>query len=209
MTAGTDAIVATTVREESTRKVLHVLVSLIAAAVVWWLPPLQAAVIFATAALCALSVEVARRLSGAFGRLFDHRLGHLLRTGEGARLTGATTLAIGYTVVVVAFPGVPALAGILVAGVADAVAAVVGKRFGRTRYRGGKSVEGSAAFLAVVLPMAILVPGLPLGAAIAVAVALTGVEALTLPVDDNLYLPLITAIAVQVATLATGVTFFS
>lgn len=199
----------TTVREEATRKVLHVLVSLVAAAVVWWLPPLHAAILFATAALVALSVEVARRTSGPFGRLFDRRLGHLLRSGEGARLTGATTLAIGYTVVVVAFPGVPALTGILVAGVADAVAAVVGKRFGRTRYRGGKSLEGSAAFLAVVTPLLFLVPGLSVVAAVAVAVALTAVEALTLPVDDNLYLPLTTAIAVQVATLATGVTFFS
>lgn len=199
----------TTVREEATRKVLHVLVSLVAAAVVWWLPPLHAAILFATAALVALSVEVARRTSGPFGRLFDRRLGHLLRSGEGARLTGATTLAIGYTVVVVAFPGVPALTGILVAGVADAVAAVVGKRFGRTRYRGGKSLEGSAAFLAVVTPLLFLVPGLSVVAAVAVAVALTAVEAFTLPVDDNLYLPLTTAIAVQVATLATGVTFFS
>lgn len=199
----------TTVREEATRKVLHVLVSLIAAAVVWWLPPLHAAVLFATAALVALSVEVARRTSGPFGRLFDQRLGHLLRTGEGTRLTGATTLAIGYTVVVVAFPGVPALAGILVAGVADAVAAVVGKRFGRTRYRGGKSLEGSAAFLAVVVPLALLVPGLSVVAAVVAAGALTAIEALTLPVDDNLYLPLTTAIAVQLATLATGVTFFS
>lgn len=200
---------ATTIREEATRKSIHVLASIIAAAVVWSLPALQTATIFAAATCVALAVEVARRTSGVFGRLFHRHLGHLLRTGEEARLTGATNLAIGYTVAVVAFPGVPALAGILVAGVADAVAAVVGKTAGRHRYRGGKSVEGSFAFLLVVTPMSLLVPGLPTAAALALALVLTATEALTLPVDDNLYLPLATAAAVQATALATGMTFFS
>ncbi len=199
----------TSVRGEATRKAVHLLVSLVAAAVVWLLPPLPAATIFAAATLVALGVEVARRASRPVAGFFDRRLGHLLRPGEGGRLTGATTLALGYTTAVVAFPGLPALTGILVAGVADAVAAVVGKRFGRHRYRGGKSLEGSLGFLVVVLPLSLLLPGLPVLVAIVLALALTGLEAFTLPVDDNLYLPLATAAAVQLAGLAAGLTFFS
>ncbi len=199
----------TSVRGEATRKSVHLLVSLVAAAVVWQLPPLAAATTFAAATFLALGVELARRATRSTASLFDRHLGHLLRSGEGGRLTGATTLALGYTTAVVAFPGVPALAGILVAGGADAVAAVVGRRFGRHRYPGGKSVEGSLGFLAVVLPLSLLLPGLPAPGAVMLAIGLTGIEALTLPVDDNLYLPMATAAAVQVTGLATGVTFFS
>lgn len=200
----------TTPREEAIRKTLHVLVSLVAAAVVRWLPPLEAATVLAAATLVALAVELARRMSAPFGRLFHHRLQPLLRDGETAHLTGATTLALGFTLAAVLFPGRPALMAILVAGVADAVAAVVGKRFGRVRYPGGKSLEGSLAFLAVVAPMAfLLMPGIHPIALLALALALTALEALTLRVADNLYLPLATAAAVHFAALLTGVTFFS
>ncbi len=88
---------ATTVREEATRKSVHVLVSLVAAAAVWILSPEVAAVIIAGATFVALSVEAARSGSVGFGRLFDRHLGHLLRSRERRRLTGATMLAIAYT----------------------------------------------------------------------------------------------------------------
>lgn len=200
---------ATTVREEATRKSVHVLVSLVAAVVVWTLPETVAAIVMASATFVALGVEAARRASEAFGWLFDQHLGHLLRPRERGRLTGATMLAIAYTLTVVLFPGLPALAGILVAGVADAAAAVVGKRFGRRRYPGGKSLEGSLVFLAVVVPILLLATGLPLPAVVAVAFLLTAVEALSLPVDDNLYLPILAALAVHVASLPSVLTFFS
>lgn len=200
----------TTAREEAIRKALHVLLSLMAAAVVWWLPGTAAASVLAAATMLALSVEVGRRASGRFARAFQRRLGPLLRDRETGRLTGATTLAIGYTAAALLFPGTPALAGILVAGLADAVAAVVGKRFGRVRYPGGKSLEGSMAFLAIVMAMAVLLlPGGHPLVIVGLAVLLTGLEALTLPVDDNLYLPPATAAAVHLALLLPGVTFFS
>lgn len=200
----------TTPREEAVRKTLHVLVSLVAAAAVWRLPAAGAATLLAGATAVALSIEVARRASGRFGTIFQRRLGSLLRDREAGRLTGATTLAIGYTAAATLLPGTPALAGILVAGVGDAVAAVAGKRFGRLRYRGGKSVEGSLAFLVVVIAMAfLLLPGIHPVVAIGLALLLTALEALSLPVADNLYLPVATAAAVYGAALLTGMTFFS
>lgn len=200
---------AVSVREEAARKGVHVLVSLVAAGVVWALPTEVAAVIIAGATFVALSVETARRASDAFGSFFDRQVGHLLRSRERERLTGATLLAIAYTLTVVLFPGGPALVGILVAGVADAAAAVVGKRFGRWRYPGGKSVEGSLVFLTVVLVTLLLATGLTGPAAAGVALLLTAIEAPSLRVDDNLYLPILTAFAVHVASLPTAMTFFS
>lgn len=200
----------TSTREEAVRKTIHVGLSLVVVGIVWRLPRLHAATVLAAATLLALAVERARRADGPVGRLFDQQLGRLLRDHERNRLTGATTLAMGFAVTTLAFPRGPAIAGILVAGVADAVAAVVGKRFGRLRYRGGKSVEGSVGFLILVTAIvAILVPAFHPLVVLALAFLLTGLEALTLAVPDNLYLPVATAAAIYGAGLLTGVAFFS
>ncbi|HUE76376.1 MAG TPA: hypothetical protein VMM83_00415 [Longimicrobiales bacterium] len=184
-------------RGAAARKSIHVLLSLGVAALVWWLPVTTAAVILAAATALALVIEAARRASGRFDRAFHARLGPMLRPAESRRLTGATTLALGYTLTVVLLPGLPALAGILFAGVADAVAAVVGRRWGRHRYAGGKSVEGSLAFLAVAAAIAAGL-GAGLVAAVGVAVVVTIIEALTLRIDDNLYLPLAGAVVFSI-----------
>lgn len=196
-------------RDEATRKGLHLLLSLVAAAVVWRLPHVLAAVVLASATFVALAVELGRSASPRFARAFRRSLGPLLRDHEDRRLTGATALSIGYTVVAVLLPGIPALAGILVAGVADSLAAVVGKRFGRARYPGGKSLEGSAAFLVVTFPLlAILLPVGP-WVALGLALALTVLEAFSLPVDDNFYLPLATALVIHYTLALPTVAFFS
>ncbi|HUG40245.1 MAG TPA: hypothetical protein VMM12_07165 [Longimicrobiales bacterium] len=175
-------------RGETARKGIHVAVSLGAAIIVWRLPAMLAAALLAGAAALALATEVLRLASPGFEAMFRARLGPLLRPRETRRLTGATTLALGYTLAAVLLPGRAAIAGILFAGIADAIAAVVGRRWGRHRYRGGKSAEGSAAFFAAAAAIA---GGLGAGPAAAGAVALTVtiLEAPTFRIDDNLYLP--------------------
>ncbi len=175
-------------RAEGARKALHLGVSLGAAAVVYALAPTLAAIVLASATLVALLVELARRISITAARAFAPLEG-MLKDGERARLTGATLLALGFTLAAVVFPGPPALAGILVAGVADPAAGVVGRRWKGRRYPGGKSPAGSATFFAVVFGLALIL-GSGFVAAILLSVLLAAVEAFTLPVDDNLYLPL-------------------
>lgn len=187
----------TAIGGEGARKSIHVLLSLAAAGVVWRLPTTAAAAVLAAAAALALGIEALRLASPRFAATFAARLGPMLRQRETTRLTGATTLALGYTAAAVLLPGRPALAGILLAGIADAVAAVVGRRWGRLRYPGGKSLEGSLAFLAVAAAIGLLL-GLAPGLALAMALAVTMLEALTLPVDDNLYLPLVGAAVFRV-----------
>ena len=186
-------------RGEAARKTLHIALSAVAALVVWIATPVVAATVLAAATLVALAVEAARQLDGGFGAAFQRRLGGMLREREARRLTGATTLSLGYTVAAVALPGAPALAGILFTGVADALAAVVGRRLGRTRYPGGKSLEGTVAFATAAFVLALGIPGIGVAVAAAVALVLSVIEAFTLPVDDNLYLPLVGAAVVRAA----------
>lgn len=182
------------------RKLVHGVLSLAAAALVWRLPYPAGAAALAGATTLALAVELARRAHPGFARRFLALVGVMLREREASRLTGATTLAMSYTVTAALFPSWPAVAGILIAGLADPAAALVGRPAGRHRYPGGKSVEGSLAFLAVAVALLLVVPPLGVVGALAVGLALTVVEALTLPVDDNLYLPLLAAIAVAAAS---------
>jgi len=76
-----------------------------------------------------------------------------------------------------------AIAAVSVATLGDAMAAIIGKNFGRHRFPNGKSLEGSLAYflsgLLVIYPL--------LGVKLAVAGALVGtlVEFYGLPPDDN------------------------
>lgn len=183
-----------------TRKLIHVAASLVAVAVVWSLDYPAGAVVLAAATSVALAVELARRAAPRFGLAFQRVFGTMLTVRETERLTGATTLAVGFTVAATLFPGWPAIAGMLVAGVADPVAALAGRRFGRRRYRGGKSVEGSAAFFLVAFLLLCALPSIGTAAAILLAAALTVVEAPTLRYDDNLYLPGLGALLVALVS---------
>lgn len=185
------------------RRTLHVVLSIGAAGVLWALPSTEAAAVLAGATLLALCVELARRTAGTAALWFQRTFGSMLKDDEARRLTGATTLAIGFTLAAVVTPGVAALAGVLMAGIGDPVAALVGRRWGRIRFAGGKSIVGSAAFGAVAFGFGLLLGLGPPGSALA-AVAVTLAEAPRLPVDDNAYLPVAGAAAFLAASWLAG-----
>jgi dolichol kinase len=97
------------------------------------------------------------------------------------------------------------LASLLVLGVADAFAALVGGEYGRLRYtveEESKSLEGSlvfltVAFLAIMLPT-LLLTDLPrpivVLASLHVALVVTGFEAISLRGADNLFVPIATCV---------------
>ena len=97
------------------------------------------------------------------------------------------------------------LASLLVLGVADAFAALVGGEYGRVRYtveEESKSLEGSlvflvVAFLAIQLPMMLLTdlsPETIVLSSLLVALVVTGFEAISLHGADNLFVPIATCV---------------
>ena len=83
------------------------------------------------------------------------------------------------------------MAALLYMALGDAAAALFGKAYGKKRMPGGKTLEGSAACLIVCF----LVGWYFLGAPLALAGALIGtlVEFVPWPLNDNLFMPLISA----------------
>lgn len=186
------------------RKATHMVLSLIAAGVVAWLPPLDAAAVLAAATFVALAVELARRVSPTARAAFQRMVGGMLKDRERGRITGATGLSLSFTLTALLYPGSPALAGILFAGLGDPVASLVGRCAPGPRFPGGKSPAGTAAFAAVVFAVGVAL-GMDLPLALITALLLSFVEAFSLRVDDNLYLPLAGAAAVVLGGLLTSV----
>lgn len=100
------------------------------------------------------------------------------------------------------------LSAMLVLGVSDSLAALIGSQYGVIRYRVGdaeRSLEGSlvffvAAFLVVHLPM-LLMTDLPRAICVLVAVLAaalaTAVEAISLRGSDNLFVPLVVYLVID------------
>jgi dolichol kinase len=78
--------------------------------------------------------------------------------------------------------------------VGDTFAALIGRKYGRHRF-GRKSVEGSLACLLGTVIVALLVPGLTLSVALAGAVVATVTEALSMNLDDNISVPIVSGLA--------------
>ena len=176
-------------KRELARKAIHVS-STAVPLLVWLLPRSVAIALLVPVAVLALTIDLARHRIRPFRYHFLRRTRTMLRPHERRGLAGATWMAIAYAAATVLFPKPVAVAAMLFNGLGDAVAALVGKRWGRHRTAWGKSWEGFAAGLATDLavgvgvwmlaPDVVSLPAALLGATIAAAVELA-----PLPLDDN------------------------
>lgn len=146
-------------------------------------------------AVIAVGAETLRRHHRGFHAFIQRWLGRLFREHEAGRFTGATYVTVANLLAVACLPKPIAVTALLFLSVSDALAGLVGRRFGRIRFL-GKSLIGSATFLVSAAAIAgyFLPEALPVG--LAGAVVATLVEAQPLRVgrhelDDNLAIPLI------------------
>lgn len=179
---------------ELSRKLLHVAMGLILCPLPWLFDGAWPVIV-----LCAVYVGllIARRFLVAL----DNHVAPVI-DGVGRRSVGEFLFPIAVAVVFVLSGGDRAayLAAILVLTLADAAAAVVGRHYGTWRFTtpgGSKSLEGSAAF-AIVAFASVHLTFLLLGSAgrvetvllaLAVALTLTGIEAVVTGGWDNLLVP--------------------
>lgn len=123
--------------------------------------------------------------------LFFRLFGALASPREARGFASSTWYALGLLLTVALVPRPEAVSAVLVLGLADPIASVVGQRFGRRPLLGG-SVEGTLTFLTVAL--AILVARHAWPAAVPAAVVATLAERRSWPLDDNLAIPLATGL---------------
>lgn len=138
----------------------------------------------------AVTIELMKSLSTRFGGFFFQIFAPMLRRHErrGA-MTGATYYIISTFLCVLFFGKTLAIVCIFFMVLGDLVAALVGKKWGRTKLIGTKSLEGSAACFVVCAIIALVKLHPVIG--IVGALVATIVEMLPVPIDDNLTVPLV------------------
>ncbi|ACJ17204.1 Hypothetical integral membrane protein [Thermococcus onnurineus NA1] len=115
--------------------------------------------------------------------MLEKQIDEITREHERYRVAAHIYFSAAAFIVVYFFPEEIAIGAIAVATIGDALAAIIGKSFGRHRFKNGKSVEGSLAYFISGLLILWPLVGLPL----AVLGSLAGMlaEFYNLPPDDN------------------------
>jgi len=194
-----------------TRNVFHVSCGLSVVALIELLPSRAWLIGLPLAVgLWAWSAEVSRRVWPSVNDRLMKLFGNVAHAHERHRVNSSTWFVTALFLLGLAFPRYASAVGVAVLGLADPAAALVGRRFGRTKLRGGRSLQGSLAFVAVGALAALGVLALrhhgSVGAfaltALAASVMGAVAELYTERLDDNFTIPLASAsAALAVGTL--------
>ncbi|MFV1980989.1 MAG: diacylglycerol/polyprenol kinase family protein [Rhodothermia bacterium] len=184
------------------RKALHLLSLVIPVGLVYLDPGTALRILIPFTAL-AIIVEVLRARSESMRDLVEKIFGFMMRPEElppvpaPVRFNGATWVLLTATFLVAIFPSTVAAAAISIGLIGDAAAALIGRRFGRTKIgNSNKTFEGSLAFVASTAPLIWIVPDLTVVAGAAGILAGAVTEVLDLPLNDNLTVPVVVAVVI-------------
>lgn len=190
------------------RRAFHILVAAALPVASLFLPRWVVVALAGAALAVSASVETARLLFPGLNRWTLERAGFLFKERERRRVTAAMWLALATLLAFLVFPEPVAAVALLIVAFGDPAASVVGRRWGRLRF-GAKSVEGTAAFFAAALAIAVVgwAGGLyaPLWAGVLAAAVAAVVEALSgpvLPLEDNLTVPLLAGAVLSLTAAA-------
>jgi dolichol kinase len=147
-------------------------------------------------------LETLRRVApGSYGVMVEHSKG-ILKEKAGF-LLGTTNFLIANLFCIIFFSKSIAIASLVFLTYGDAMATIIGKKYGRIRFFKGKSLIGTASFFITCLALGIgmkFLPGLELGFPVILIGAFVAaiVELLPIPLDDNLTVAPVTCIVMEI-----------
>jgi dolichol kinase len=144
--------------------------------------------------LMVLGLDIMRLSVPSINDFFFTRFKSFIRKNEAHRLTGSAPYVLGIGLSLYLYTEEVATAAICFLAFGDVAATTIGERFGKTKI-GDKSLEGTAAFVLAALAAgwscSLIMPGLSPGTVLFGALVAAGVELLTLPVNDNFLIPIV------------------
>jgi dolichol kinase len=187
------------------RKLIHLATAVVPA--IGWLYSQPLSVALAVALfLASLVVEGARRLWPALNRLLWRLLPATFREWEDERVLGSTWFSLGMLATLLLFGRDVGGTAVLFLAWGDPVAEIVGRKWGQPGRR--KTLAGSAGCLAACVVAAGVGTGLAKlspWAVLAGAIVATLVERWSPPPDDNVWIPILSGLAIlAVQRLAGG-----
>jgi glycerol-3-phosphate acyltransferase PlsY len=149
-----------------------------------------------------LAIDGLRLIIPAWNRFVFTRFKSFIRSNEEHKLTGTPPYVLGIGLSLYLYSPEAATAAICFLAFGDVSATMVGERYGRTKI-GGKSLEGTGAFIVAATAAGFLLSltGMHLVTWVMVLGVLVaaGAELLTLPVNDNLLIPLVSGGVMELA----------
>jgi glycerol-3-phosphate acyltransferase PlsY len=189
------------------RKVYHLIGGVGLLSVYYVLGRERALVLYAALFVFVLILDGARLMIPAMNRFMFTRFRSFIRPNEEHKLTGTAPYVLGIGFSLYAYAQPVATAAICFLAFGDVAATAIGERFGKTKI-GDKSLEGTSAFIvaAALSGMLLSLMGVHLPAWVMVIGVLVaaGVELLTLPVNDNLVIPLVSGGIMELAVRIAG-----
>jgi len=185
---------------EFKRKATH-LVALTIPIGYFLLPKPLSLLILTPFALGSIGIDIIRLRRLPLHGFFNRLIGPVLREHENSDFTGSSYILTASVLTILLFDKRAAVAAISFIILGDIAAALVGRRYGKIKIK-RKSLEGSLACLFMCLLVAILVavifPKFPLWIGVVGAFTATIVEGITLPIDDNFSVPLISGLVMHI-----------
>ena len=187
--------------KELRRKSVH-LFAMIIPILYMIVPRRESLLILAVCAFISILLDLLKYYEKGFRRLFLRVAGNMLRRREFKRFTSSSYILCAALVSIVAFDRWVAVSVLTFIVLGDFAAAIFGRRFGKHKTVGNKTLEGSLAFFIAAYTGAIafkLITGIdaPWPALFTGALTATVVEALPLGIDDNLTVPILTGVLLQ------------
>jgi len=174
----------------------------------FFLPKPLSILILTPFALGAIMIDIIRLRRLPLHGFLNRLLGPILREHESADFAGASYILSASFFTILLFDKSVAVAAISFIILGDIAAALIGRRFGKTKIKWSmvesndpnnrKSLEGSLSCLLMCIIVVLVVPHLPLWVGIVGALVATVVEGITLPINDNFSVPLISGLSMHI-----------
>ena len=194
----------------ATRSIFHVASGAVSLTMLRLLPTRGWIIAVATAFVIAgWGMEAARRNSHAVNNVLMKLFSPVAHPHERHGINSSTWYVTALLLLALFAPLRAAEVGVLVLAVADPAAGLIGRRFGRTRIRAGRSLEGTLGFFVVGAVAATCwlsvahAMAWPTAALLAAAAAAVGAltELGSTKLDDNFTIPVATGLAAAVAAM--------
>jgi len=180
------------IREELKRKIIHLGCAVLPLLYYFYLSREQIVILCSTISIWFLIAEILRFKHRKSEVLFQNIFFPLLREKEkNKHITGATYLFISATATFIIFKKEIAVPAVMILTIADSFAAIVGKMTDSAKLF-DKSLAGSVTFFIIsIIILLLFVPDLG-WLILVIAVIVTIIEVLPLPINDNLLISLST-----------------
>ena len=141
-------------------------------------------------------IDITRFHISFMNRIYMNFLKDVVRVKEGKRFAGATCLLVSFVLAILIFDKSIAVGSLLFLTISDSAAVLFGKSFGKIKIH-VKTLEGTLAFLFFSLIIVYFIKSLNLLTGIFGAISATFIELVVVNIDDNLSIPLISGLIMQ------------